>query len=217
MGGGIYAAPVDVALTRRHPLAAACALTMQFLAGRSPQCPIHLRVVVILRAEGAAVYRGASWVGGNRALGQGDHDMTQTTEESNKALVEQLMAAWNTHDADAVAAHYTADVLNHTAQPGSPPGREGLKLTVQAFLAAFPDLHVEAHHVLADGDMVAFLTRISGTHTSALADVPASGNSVTLEGAVVLRIEDGKIAELWNKIDNLALMQQIGAIPTPTG
>jgi len=143
--------------------------------------------------------------------------MTQTAEESKKALVEQLMAAWNTHDADAVAAHFAADVVNHDAQPGSPPGREGIKFTVQPFLAAFPDLRVEAHHVLVDGDMVAFLTRISGTHTGPYADIPASGNSLTLEGASVIRIEDGEIAELWSKNDNLAVMQQIGAIPTPTG
>jgi predicted ester cyclase len=48
-----------------------------------------------------------------------------------------------------------------------------------------------------------------------LMGVPASGNRVEVEGIDIVRLEDGKAAEHWGVTDDLGLMQQIGAIPSP--
>ena len=46
-------------------------------------------------------------------------------------------------------------------------------------------------------------------------EMPPSGRRVTFRAIDIVRIADGKIVEHWAVTDNLALMQQIGAIPAP--
>ena len=36
-----------------------------------------------------------------------------------------------------------------------------------------------------------------------------------MPGIDILRIEEGKIVELWGQEDTLSMMQQLGAIPAP--
>jgi predicted ester cyclase len=36
---------------------------------------------------------------------------------------------------------------------------------------------------------------------------------VTFTGIAIFRVEEGKIAELWQNLDTLGLLQQLGAIP----
>jgi predicted ester cyclase len=43
--------------------------------------------------------------------------------------------------------------------------------------------------------------------------VPATGKPIDFQGVSVVRIEDGKVAEIWGASDGLGLMQQLGAFP----
>jgi predicted ester cyclase len=45
--------------------------------------------------------------------------------------------------------------------------------------------------------------------------LPPTGKSMELRGMTILRIEDGKIHEVWENIDLLGLTQQLDAIPSP--
>jgi predicted ester cyclase len=38
---------------------------------------------------------------------------------------------------------------------------------------------------------------------------------VRVGGISIFRLADGKIAEQWEQLDRLALMQQLGVLPTP--
>lgn len=38
--------------------------------------------------------------------------------------------------------------------------------------------------------------------------------SVDVQGVTVARIENDRIAEMWNRLDFLGLQQQIGAVPS---
>jgi predicted ester cyclase len=40
---------------------------------------------------------------------------------------------------------------------------------------------------------------------------------VRIGGISIFRLTEGKIAEHWEQLDRLALMQQLGVIPAPTG
>jgi predicted ester cyclase len=44
--------------------------------------------------------------------------------------------------------------------------------------------------------------------------VPASGASVEVKYIDIWRIENGPLAESWVRMDFLALMQQVGAVPS---
>ncbi len=56
---------------------------------------------------------------------------------------------------------------------------------------------------------------MTGTHGGELMGVPPTGRPIEVTGFDLFRIEERKIAELWQNWDQLGLMQQIGAIPAP--
>jgi predicted ester cyclase len=81
--------------------------------------------------------------------------------------------------------------------------------------SAFSDLNVAVEQSLESGDLACAHVTITGKHTGEFMGVPASDRSVEVESIDIIRIEDGKCAEHWGVTDNIALMQQIGAIPEP--
>ena len=44
---------------------------------------------------------------------------------------------------------------------------------------------------------------------------PPSGYAIDLKFIRILRVEDGKIAEIWVEWDNLAVLTQLGHFPPP--
>lgn len=85
-------------------------------------------------------------------------------------------------------------------------------------LAVFPDLHVEANDLIAEGDRVVERWTQTMTHTGApffIGNLPASGRRITTTGISIYRIADGKIVEHWANMDFFGVLQQVGAFPTP--
>jgi hypothetical protein len=72
------------------------------------------------------------------------------------ALAEHWLDAWNTHDLEAIMAHYSDDVVFYSPfiqklnndPDGCIKGVEGLKAYFQKALTAYPDLQFEPYHVL---------------------------------------------------------------------
>ena len=56
---------------------------------------------------------------------------------------------------------------------------------------------------------------MTATHQNEFMGVPATGKQIAVTGAAIYRLANGKIVEIWNFLDTLALMQQLGLIPTP--
>src|SRR6267154_1609924 len=86
------------------------------------------------------------------------------------------------------------DIVNHTAQPGQPPGRDGVKKAVMQLRAAFPDLNVRIEDVVADKDTVAVRDEIVGTHQGVFNGVQPSGRKVSVGRISFYKVRDGKIA-----------------------
>jgi steroid delta-isomerase-like uncharacterized protein len=122
----------------------------------------------------------------------------------------------NTGDVDRVEEFCVPGYIEHQVLgPDMPEGIEGVKAWVKMFREAFPDLQVKVQDVIVEGDKVVARSIATGTHQGELRGVPASGNRVEVEGIDIVRLEDGKAAEHWGVTDDLSLMQQIGAIPSP--
>ncbi len=77
---------------------------------------------------------------------------------------------------------------------------------------AFPDLEIETHVLLAEGDLVAAHLVGRGTHLGLYQGVPATGRACEARCTAVYRIEETRIAEAWVTWDNLSLMEQLGAV-----
>jgi len=83
-------------------------------------------------------------------------------------------------------------------------------------MAAFPDLHITIDHIKADGNNVVVLTNTTGTPAQPLisaAGVPISRKNISFETADIYRIADNKIAEHWDIIENVIMLQSLGLSP----
>jgi predicted ester cyclase len=78
-----------------------------------------------------------------------------------------------------------------------------------------PDLRVTIEELVAEGDKVAVRRSYEGTHRGELLGIPPTGKQVRIGGISIFRLTEGKIAEHWEQLDRLALMQQLGVIPAP--
>jgi steroid delta-isomerase-like uncharacterized protein len=103
--------------------------------------------------------------------------------------------------------------VNHSAPPGVPADREGGKIFLQAFAAAYPDAHYTVDDMIAEGDQVVTKKTLSGTNQGDFAGIPATGKHVTLQFVDIMRVRDGRIVEHWLCMDQLSWMQQLGVIP----
>jgi steroid delta-isomerase-like uncharacterized protein len=138
--------------------------------------------------------------------------------EENKALVRrQLEEVFNKHNPGAVDQFFGPDYVNHSALPGMPNDRDGLKASVSGFLSAFPDLKVTSDFQVAEGDKVVMRYTATGTHTGELMGMPATGKRVHMTGISIARVAGGKIVEEWNEADMMGMMQQLGVVPAPGG
>ena len=114
-------------------------------------------------------------------------------------------------DIDAVDEYIAADFLDHSAVAGLPPGAAGAKAVFGLIRGAFPDHDAQVEHIVAEGDLVATYKTFTGTHLGDFMGVPPSGKRVTIRVMDFVRYEDGKVVEHWNIVDQLGLMQQLGA------
>jgi steroid delta-isomerase-like uncharacterized protein len=139
----------------------------------------------------------------------------QTGEiQANKAIVRRFIEeVQNNGDWDAYDELNAPDFVNLSAPPGIPADREGGKAFLQAFAAAYPDLHIVVDDMVAEGDMVVTKKTMTGTNTGEFAGIPATGRPVTLQYVDFLRIRDGRIVEHWLCMDQLSWLQQLGLAP----
>ena len=117
-------------------------------------------------------------------------------------------------DFELVDELFTADYNAHTPI-GVFEGLKGAKQFASGLREAFPDLDVEVKEQVAEGDKVATLWRARGTHQGNFGGIPATGQSMEINGITMFRVADGKVLESWGFADMMSLMKQLGVEPTP--
>lgn len=77
--------------------------------------------------------------------------------------------------------------------------------------AAFPDRVDVIEQVIADGDRVGLLFRVTGTHTGNFFGIPATGKRIDVYEVALIRIVNGQMVEGWFMMDEAELLRQLGA------
>jgi predicted ester cyclase len=141
--------------------------------------------------------------------------MTMTTREA----FERGTETFNAHDIAGFAEVLADDVV--FAAPGGLRG-EGKAACVAFYggwFAAFPDAHVDVHHVHIADDVAVEEGTFTGTHTGVLkspaGDIPPTGRPVRIAYIQVLRFRGGKHVSFNLMFDRLAMLEQLGLIPAP--
>ncbi len=138
--------------------------------------------------------------------------MSEQIKAVETRFVEEVLNEKNLAAADELVAE---DVVELDPFPGQEQGREGLKELLGMLFAAFPDWHWTVEELIAEGDKVVNRFTWRGTHRGEFMGLPPTGRQVEVKGVVIDRIVEGRIADTRILMDNLGLMQQLGAIPAP--
>jgi predicted SnoaL-like aldol condensation-catalyzing enzyme len=115
--------------------------------------------------------------------------MSQTIEEKNKALVlDAFDTLFNKRDYSAAEKYWSPNYIQHSAH--IEPGRDGLFNLIRST----PDtLRYEHQLIVAEGDYVIVHGRFTGY-----------GRPVAWIAADIVRIEDGRLAEHWDVLQDEA-------------
>jgi steroid delta-isomerase-like uncharacterized protein len=131
--------------------------------------------------------------------------------EENKALLRRFQeAVYGQVRFDSLEEFLLDDVIAHEPD-GDVRGVEEIKHYLATFWAAFPDTGVTVEDVIAEGDKAVIRYTLRGTHKGTTEEYgPATGRRMVMEGITIYHFKSGKLAEMWDRYDNLAVMQQLG-------
>jgi steroid delta-isomerase-like uncharacterized protein len=144
---------------------------------------------------------------------------TAEVEKRNMEIVRKAHADLAAGDFEAFKSVISTDYVRHCQ--AMPPGLQELHGTEEFFgfleewMTAAPGYTDSISNMIADGDRVAYISTMKGTHTGPLPGLPATGKAFTLVNIIMQRLEDGKIVETWVSWDNVAFLTQIGVMPAP--
>jgi steroid delta-isomerase-like uncharacterized protein len=135
----------------------------------------------------------------------------------NAVTAQTLFDAWEKRDFATFAEQLAGEVSLQDAPRGQiVEGQASVRDWYAAWAAAFPDAVAGATVVAASGDTVAIEGVFAGTNTADFGPYPATGRSVSLPWANVLRFSDeGRIIAGSAYYDQLTLMIQLGHIDAP--
>jgi predicted ester cyclase len=140
-------------------------------------------------------------------------------EERNKALMQRIHAEVSKGNLEIFDEVLAPDYVRHCQ--AMPPGlqeirgTETFKAFVSDFVNAVSNCKDEIDFIIADSNMVAYVTTTTGVQTGPMGGLPASGKEFMLKNIVIQRIENSKVAETWISWDNVAMLTQLGFFPAP--
>jgi predicted ester cyclase len=142
------------------------------------------------------------------------------SSEENKQVALNVIKALNARDLSVWSQHLAEDYI--AEHPGVSVPLNKIKSVgyYQRFVTAFPDIHFEVLHVLAEGDLVLIHWTASGTHAERLATltgetIPPTRRRVRVSGALLTEVRDGKVVRLWGYFDQLSVLAQLGISEQP--
>ena len=134
---------------------------------------------------------------------------------SSETVVLQMIDAVNARDFDALDGLVAADVRRYSGATPDVAVRSlaDFKAFLHQDLAGVPDAVQEVNQIFSNGPMVAVHVTYKGTQSGPMGPFPPSNRRLELPFIGILRVEDGKISEIWVEWDNLNALSQLGHFP----
>jgi predicted ester cyclase len=139
-----------------------------------------------------------------------------------KELSARSLAAFNAHDTDALAALDDPSVVITFPSPtgrSQARGREGSKAYNLSWFKAFPDAKITITNEVITGDHIVqegtFQGTNTGTWTSEVTDMPATGKSLKGEYCLILKVREGLIVSSNLYFDQVQVLTQLGLMRAP--
>lgn len=165
-----------------------------------PNLRSALRVSVLSAALAVSGVVPAAWAEGT---------FTAETAAANIDVAKRFYGLLNGGDA---TEWRTALAEGWTAWPplaAEGPALNGYENVIGAFRAGFPDLKGEQVEVIANEDLVAVRTLVTGTNTAPFFGQEPTGEKISFTAMDIHRIENGKIVETWHVEDFITMQRQL--------
>ncbi|NKB15660.1 MAG: ester cyclase [Sphingomonadales bacterium] len=131
----------------------------------------------------------------------------------NKENYLKAKAAFNAKDMAGCMSYYALD--HQIRSRDVAPGREHIEQFLTGMHETWTDLEIIVDHAIAEGDWVSGRCTSTAVHSKPVMGVPPTGKQVQTTFWDMHRFnEEGKIAETWNVMDSLVVMQQLGLVPS---
>jgi predicted ester cyclase len=133
------------------------------------------------------------------------------TPETNKQIITRYNKEFIEQDnIQTLYELIDPEFINHSSPIDVGRGPDGVLYFFNYFLRkAFPDLKVEIHDQIAEGDKVVTHKSIHATHLGDFMDMAATHKEVLIDIIDISRLKNGKIIEQWSLMDLDKVMAQI--------
>jgi len=103
---------------------------------------------------------------------------------------------------------------------GTEHEKHGVRNLVTKYRTGFPDFQITVEDLVAEGDKVVTLEKLSGTHrgeyrTRTAGIISPTGRQATWRRIAIRRFVDGKMLYGTHEEDESGLLRQLGVIPPP--
>ena len=134
------------------------------------------------------------------------------TAAQNRALVQRFYEEFDADPSlDVIDRWLAPDYVNHMAGAPEPLDLAAYRETLTPFLTGFSEIDHEVRQVISEGDRVALFVDISMKHTGEFEGLQPTDRTISVSEMLILRIQDGRIAEEWIVIDFASLMRELQA------
>ena len=130
--------------------------------------------------------------------------------EANKAVVLRFNREFLEANNTAVLKELVApDFVNHTAAHGIPNDVTGLVLFIGMLHKGFPDIRIDIHEMIGEGDLVATRKTFHATHLGEIMGKAPTGKKITFNVMDFVRVRDGQYVDHWGRNDVMQVIQQL--------
>jgi len=137
-------------------------------------------------------------------------------EKANLAMAQKGNDDFNKHDVAAMTATWADDAIeSDQAAPEDTVGKAKIAEGITMFVGAFSDGKIAPISLWAAGDYVVALSTFTGTNDGAMGPMPKTGKPVKMTVAEVMRVDAGKVKQLWRFFDSGPMAVQLGLMPDP--
>ena len=136
------------------------------------------------------------------------------SESAIKAANRAVFEAMSRGDAVGATAVHAANCVYYGLGP-QPTDMAGCRQFLQGYFTAFPDLTFTIEDEIEEGDTIVTRYTSRGTHNGPLMGAPATGRRIETSGISIARFAGDKTVALWNSLDTLGMLVQLGIVPAP--
>jgi len=141
-----------------------------------------------------------------------DLEKKAALEASNIKFYNNIWeVAINQGRASILDSVYADDAVLHTVPEIK--GKDSAKAYYANYVTGFSNRQFIVKEIIASGNKLVKYWQFKGKHTGNFMGIPATNKDVDVVGCTIATIENGKVTEERDFMDNLEFLQQLGLMP----